>query len=238
MKNKDKYPIEDFDVLIEKKGEALLTFDCGDLGIRKKVDNSEDTFTAVRNTHNFFVEHNLINNDKKFNELKCVLRYLIPNKDQYIFFKKNKKYEEDISSYYKNYLRYFLLDYSKKEKTLYVQSSFLQFSEPHTLSLISTHLVSVNKIIFLGDLFECNLFPKSDEFNFKASPEYITNFLGHKKWFSPSLIIDEEVFDEGLYKNHLDDLVSARKFVNSKIKFEIFGATDKEKKCFDFAGLF
>ena len=68
--------------------------------------------------------------------------------------------------------------------------------------------------------------------------KYITNFLGHKKWFNHDLIIDEQFYKEGLYKNNLDDLVEARKFVDPKIKFEILGANEKEKKCFDFAGLF
>ena len=52
------------------------------------------------------------------------------------------------------------------------------------------------------------------------------------------LFIDEPVWDDGLFKNHLDLLVEARKFIDPKIKFEISGATEKEKKSFEFAGLF
>ena len=40
------------------------------------------------------------------------------------------------------------------------------------------------------------------------------------------------------FRNHLDYLVETRKFVDPKIKFEILSASEKEKKCFDFAGLF
>ena len=34
------------------------------------------------------------------------------------------------------------------------------------------------------------------------------------------------------------DRKETRKFVDPKIKFEILSASEKEKKCFDFAGLF
>ena len=46
------------------------------------------------------------------------------------------------------------------------------------------------------------------------------------------------VYDDGKYKNDLDYLLKARQFINPKIKFEILGATEKEKKCFESAGLF
>ena len=49
---------------------------------------------------------------------------------------------------------------------------------------------------------------------------------------------DEKFLDEGEYKNHLDDLLKVRQYVNPKIKFEIVGSDEKERKIFEFAGLF
>jgi len=235
--NKIKYPIfEDYDIEINKKS-AIFHFDGGDLGERKNVDNNEDISTADQKIHNFFVEHNLINNGKKFDSFGGILQYRIPNHDQYNFYLKNKKYEADYP-YEENYLHYDLIHYYKKSKLLHVSSSFLEDTEPHTLSLITEHLVSINKIQFYPTMSHSDLFPDSDDFQNDQCPQYITNFLGHKKWFNQGLYIDEPIFDDGKFKNHLDDLIEARKFIEPKIKFEIQGATEKEKKSFEFAGLY
>ena len=236
---KIKYLIEDeHDIEVNKKKIAIFDFDCGDLGERKNVDNNEDISTAGRKIHDFFVDHNLINNGKKLHDFGCVLRYTIPNPAQYNFYLKNKKYETDYPSHTGNFLSYDLIRYFKKGKLLSVSSSFLEDTEPHTLSLITEHLVSINKIEFYPTMSNCNLFHDEGDFQDSSSPQYITNFLGHKKWFNQGLHIDEPIFDEGKFKNHLDDLIKARKFVDPKIKFEILGATEKEKKSFEFAGLF
>jgi hypothetical protein len=240
---KDKYPIENHNIEINKKNIAIFHFDCGDLGERKNVDNNEDIRTAGQKVHDFFVEHNLINNGKKFHEFGCLLKYQIPDHDQYNFYLRNEQYpvkvnDSDYPSHPKNYLYYDLLHYYKKSKLLNVSSSFLDDTEPHTLSLITEHLVSINKIQFYPTISDCDLFPDSDDFQSDQCPKYITNFLGHKKWFNQGLYIDEPIFDDGMFKNHLDDLIETRKFIDPKIKFEIPGATEKEKKSFEFAGLF
>ena len=51
-------------------------------------------------------------------------------------------------------------------------------------------------------------------------------------------IIDEMFYDDGKYKNDLDYLLNVRQCTNPKIKFEILNATEKQKKCFESAGLF
>jgi len=234
---KKKLPIEDHDISIGKISSALFKFDFGDLGERKNVNNYIEISIAVERIHNFFVDHNL-NSRKKFSELNCFVSYMIPNKEQYKFFLKNKKYKKDYGNNMENYLDYNLINYSKKNKKLQVQSAFLEFSQPHTLSLITEHLEAIDKIMFYHTMSDCDLFPDSEEFQYSPCPKYITNFLGHKEWFNPGLYIDEQFFKEGLYKNHLDYLVETRKFVDPKIKFEILSASEKEKKCFDFAGLF
>ena len=234
---KNKYPIFDnFDIEINKK-KAILHFNGGDLGERKNIDNNEDISTADQKISDFIVEHNLTNNGKKFDSFGCLLSYTIPNHDQYTFYLKNKKYEADYP-YEENYLRYDLIHYYKKSKTLTVSSMFLEDAEPHTLSLITEHLVSINKIEFFPTISDCDLFPDSDDFQSDQCPKYITNFLGHKKWFNQGLYIDEPIFDDGKFKNHLDVLIEARKFIDPKIKFEIQGATEKEKKSFEYAGLY
>ena len=231
---KHKYPIENHDIRINEKNIAFFFFECGNLGERKNVNNNEDISTAVQKIHDFFVEHNLINNDKKIHDFGCLLQYQIPNHEQYNFYLENEQYNGD----YPSNLHYDLIHYYKEDKLLIVSSSFLEDAEPHTLSLITEHLVSINKIQFCPTVSDCDLFPDSDNFQNDQCPTYITDFLGHKKWFNQRLYIDEPIFDEGKFKNHLDDLIKARKFIDPKIKFEILGATEKEKKSFEFAGLF
>ena len=239
---KNKYPIfDDFEIEINKK-KAIFHFDGGDLGERKNIDNNEEIATAVQKIHNFIVEHNLANNGKKFDSFGCLLSYTIPNHDQYNFYLKNKKYEADYP-YESNYLHFDLLHYYKEKKMLWVPCSFLEDSETHSISLITEHLTSINKIKFSDTMLDCNLFAgygdeDKDDFEYSTRPKYITNTLGHKKWHHPVLFIDEPVWDDGLFKNHLDLLVEARKFIDPKIKFEISGASEKEKKCFESAGLF
>jgi len=235
---KKKFPIEEHDISIGKKSSAFFKFDFGDLGVRKNVDNYNEISIATERIHNFFVDHNMTNNNRKFSELNCLVSYMIPNEEQYQFFLKNKRYKKDYGHHTENYLNYNLFNYSKKNKQLQVQSAFLELSQPHTLSLITENLEEIDKIGFYNTGSDCDLFPDSEEFQYSPFPKYITNFLGHKKWFNHDLIIDEQFYKEGLYKNNLDDLVEARKFVDPKIKFEILGANEKEKKCFDFAGLF
>ena len=77
-----------------------------------------------------------------------------------------------------------------------------------------------------------------DDVDFHFEPKYVTNYLSHKTWFVSILIIDEMVYDDGKYKNHLDYLLKVRQCTNPKIKFEIVGATEKQKKCFESSGLF
>ena len=118
---KKKLPIEDHDISIGKRSSAFFKFDFGDLGERKNVDNYIEISIAVERIHNFFVAHNL-NNKKKFSELNCFVSYMIPNKEQYKFFLKNKKYKKDYGINMENYLDYNLINYSKKNKKLQVRS--------------------------------------------------------------------------------------------------------------------
>jgi len=217
------------------KGDAFLTYDGGDLGERNNIDNVDDIYDAVQNIHDFFVEHNYRNWKYSFKDFYAVLNYQIPNKHQYEYYKKNRKYEGNYPSV-ENTSRYFLLQYHQNKKTLYVTSAFLDYSEPNSLKLISKYMESIEKISFDNTYLECDMF--DDDAGFHFEPKYLTDYLGHKRWFNPSLIIDEKFLDEGEYKNHLDDLLKVRQYVNPKIKFEIVGSDEKERKIFEFAGLF
>ena len=148
--------------------------------------------------------------------------------------KKNKKYEANYPST-ENSARYFLLQYFQKSKTLHVTSAFLQLVESYIFELIPKYMESIEKITFDHTYLESDMF---DDVDFHFENEYVTNYLGHKKWYDSNLIIDQMVYDDGKYKNDLDYLLKARQFINPKIKFEILGATEKEKKCFESAGLF
>ena len=216
------------------KGFLELTYDGGDLGERNNIENNNDIYNVVENIDDFFREHNYRNWKYSFTDFYAVLNYQIPNKHQYEYFKKNKKYEANYPST-ENSARYFLLQYFQKSKTLHVTSAFLQFAEPNIFELITKYMESIEKISFDHTYLECDMF---DDVDFHFEPEYVTNYLGHKKWHDSNLIIDEMFYDDGKYKNDLDYLLKARQFINPKIKFEILGATEKEKKCFESAGLF
>ena len=120
-------------------------------------------------------------------------------------------------------------------KTLYVTSAFLEFANPNIFELITKYMESIEKISFDHTYLECDMF---DDVDFHFEPKYVTNYLGHKKWYNSNLFIDEIVYDDGIYKNHLDYLLKVRQCTNPKIKLEILGASEKEKKCFESAGLF
>ena len=216
------------------RGFLGLTYNGGDLGERNNVENNNDIYNVVENIDDFFTEHNYRNWKYSFTDFYAVLNYQIPNKHQYEYFKKNKKYEANYPST-ENSARYFLLQYFQKSKTLHVTSAFLQLVESYIFELIPKYMESIEKITFDHTYLESDMF---DDVDFHFEPEYVTNYLGHKKWHHPVLFIDEPVWDDGLFKNHLDLLVEARKFIDPKIKFEILGATEKEKKSFEFAGLF
>lgn len=216
------------------KGFLELTYDGGDLGERNNVENTNDIYNAVQNIDDFFREHNYRNWKYSFTDFYVVLNYQIPNKHQYEYFKKNKKYEGNYPSI-ENSARYFLLKYFQNTKTLYVTSAFLEFANPNIFELITKYMESIEKISFDHTYLECDMF---DDVDFHFEPKYVTNYLGHKKWYNSNLFIDEIVYDDGIYKNHLDYLLKVRQCTNPKIKFEILGASEKEKKCFESAGLF
>jgi hypothetical protein len=216
------------------KGFLGLTYNGGDLGERNNIENNNDIYNVVENIDDFFREHNYRNWKYSFTDFYAVLNYQIPNKHQYEYFKKNKKYEANYPST-ENSARYFLLQYFQKSKTLHVTSAFLQFAEPNIFELITKYMESIEKITFDHTYLESDMF---DDVDFHFEPEYVTNYLGHKKWHDSNLIIDEMFYDDGKYKNDLDYLLNIRQCTNPKIKFEILNATEKQKKCFESAGLF
>jgi hypothetical protein len=235
MKKKNKgYDITNNHDVDLSKGFLGLTYNGGDLGERNNVDNTNDIYNAVQNIEDFFTEHNYRNWKYSFTDFYAVLNYDIPHKHQYEYFKKNKKYEANYPST-ENSARYFLLQYFQNTKTLHVTSAFLQLVESYIFELIPKYMESIEKITFDHTYLESDMF---DDVDFHFENEYVTNYLGHKKWYDSNLIIDEMVYDDGKYKNDLDYLLKARQFINPKIKFEILGATEKEKKCFESAGLF
>ena len=235
MKKKNKgYDVTNNHDVDLSRGFLGLTYNGGDLGERNNVDNTNDIYNAVQNIEDFFTEHNYRNWKYSFTDFYAVLNYQIPNKHQYEYFKKNKKYEANYPST-ENSARYFLLQYFQKSKTLHVTSAFLQLVESYIFELIPKYMESIEKITFDHTYLESDMF---DDVDFHFENEYVTNYLGHKKWYDSNLIIDEMVYDDGKYKNDLDYLLNARQFINPKIKFEILGASEKEKKCFESAGLF
>ena len=235
MKKKNKvYDVTNNHDVDLSRGFLGLTYNGGDLGERNNVENNNDIYNVVENIDDFFTEHNYRNWKYSFTDFYAVLNYQIPNKHQYEYFKKNKKYEANYPST-ENSARYFLLKYFQKSKMLHVTSSFLQFAEPNIFELITKYMESIEKITFDHTYLESDMF---DDVDFHFKPEYVTNYLGHKKWHDSNLIIDEMFYDDGKYKNDLDYLLNARQFTNPKIKFEILGASEKEKKCFESAGLF
>ena len=234
MKKNKGYDVTNNHDVDLSRGFLGLTYNGGDLGERNNVDNTNDIYNAVENINDFFREHNYRNWKYSFTDFYAVLNYQIPNKHQYEYFKKNKKYEANYPST-ENSARYFLLQYFQKSKTLHVTSAFLQLVESYIFELIPKYMESIEKITFDHTYLESDMF---DDVDFHFENEYVTNYLGHKKWYDSNLIIDEMVYDDGKYKNDLDYLLNARQFINPKIKFEILGATEKEKKCFESAGLF
>lgn len=234
MKKNKGYDVTNNHDVDLSRGFLGLAYNGGDLGERNNVDNTNDIYNAVQNIEDFFTEHNYRNWKYSFTDFYAVLNYDIPHKHQYEYFKKNKKYEANYPST-ENSARYFLLQYFQKSKTLHVTSAFLQLVESYIFELIPKYMESIEKITFDHTYLESDMF---DDVDFHFENEYITNYLGHKKWYDSNLIIDEMVYDDGKYKNDLDYLLKARQFVNPKIKFEILGATEKEKKCFESAGLF
>lgn len=234
MKKNKGYDVTNNHDVDLSRGFLGLTYNGGDLGERNNVDNTNDIYNAVQNIEDFFTEHNYRNWKYSFTDFYAVLNYDIPHKHQYEYFKKNKKYEANYPST-ENSARYFLLQYFQKSKTLHVTSAFLQLVESYIFELIPKYMESIEKITFDHTYLESDMF---DDVDFHFENEYVTNYLGHKKWYDSNLIIDEMVYDDGKYKNDLDYLLKARQFVNPKIKFEILGATEKEKKCFESAGLF
>ena len=234
MKKNKGYDVTNNHDVDLSRGFLGLTYNGGDLGERNNVDNTNDIYNAVQNIEDFFTEHNYRNWKYSFTDFYAVLNYDIPHKHQYEYFKKNKKYEANYPST-ENSARYFLLQYFQKSKTLHVTSAFLQLVESYIFELIPKYMESIEKITFDHTYLESDMF---DDVDFHFENEYVTNYLGHKKWYDSNLIIDEMVFDEGKYKNDLDYLLNVRQCTNPKIKFEILGATEKEKKCFESAGLF
>lgn len=234
MKKNKGYDVTNNHDVDLSRGFLGLAYNGGDLGERNNVDNTNDIYNAVQNIEDFFTEHNYRNWKYSFTDFYAVLNYDIPHKHQYEYFKKNKKYEANYPST-ENSARYFLLQYFQKSKTLHVTSAFLQLVESYIFELIPKYMESIEKITFDHTYLESDMF---DDVDFHFENEYVTNYLGHKKWYDSNLIIDEMVYDDGKYKNDLDYLLKARQFVNPKIKFEILGATEKEKKCFESAGLF
>lgn len=234
MKKNKGYDVTNNHDVDLSRGFLGLTYNGGDLGERNNVDNTNDIYNAVQNIEDFFTEHNYRNWKYSFTDFYAVLNYDIPHKHQYEYFKKNKKYEANYPST-ENSARYFLLQYFQKSKTLHVTSAFLQLVESYIFELIPKYMESIEKITFDHTYLESDMF---DDVDFHFENEYVTNYLGHKKWYDSNLIIDEMVYDDGKYKNDLDYLLKARQFINPKIKFEILGATEKEKKCFESAGLF
>ena len=234
MKKNKGYDVTNNHDVDLSRGFLGLTYNGGDLGERNNVDNTNDIYNAVQNIEDFFTEHNYRNWKYSFTDFYAVLNYDIPHKHQYEYFKKNKKYEANYPST-ENSARYFLLQYFQNTKTLHVTSAFLQLVESYIFELIPKYMESIEKITFDHTYLESDMF---DDVDFHFENEYVTNYLGHKKWYDSNLIIDEMVYDDGKYKNDLDYLLKARQFVNPKIKFEILGATEKEKKCFESAGLF
>ena len=234
MKKNKGYDVTNNHDVDLSRGFLGLTYNGGDLGERNNVDNTNDIYNAVQNIEDFFTEHNYRNWKYSFTDFYAVLNYDIPHKHQYEYFKKNKKYEANYPST-ENSARYFLLQYFQKSKTLHVTSAFLQLVESYIFELIPKYMESIEKITFDHTYLESDMF---DDVDYHFENEYVTNYLGHKKWYDSNLIIDEMVYDDGKYKNDLDYLLKARQFINPKIKFEILGATEKEKKCFESAGLF
>ena len=235
MKKKNKgYDVTNNHDVDLSRGFLGLTYNGGDLGERNNVENNNDIYNVVENIDDFFTEHNYRNWKYSFTDFYAVLNYQIPNKHQYEYFKKNKKYEANYPST-ENSARYFLLQYFQKSKTLHVTSAFLQFAEPNIFELITKYMESIEKISFDHTYLESDMF---DDVDFHFEPEYVTNYLGHKKWHDSNLIIDEMFYDDGKYKNDLDYLLNIRQCTNPKIKFEILNATEKQKKCFESAGLF
>ena len=234
MKKNKGYDVTNNHDVDLSRGFLGLAYNGGDLGERNNVDNTNDIYNAVQNIEDFFTEHNYRNWKYSFTDFYAVLNYDIPHKHQYEYFKKNKKYEANYPST-ENSARYFLLQYFQKSKTLHVTSAFLQLVESYIFELIPKYMESIEKITFDHTYLESDMF---DDVDFHFENEYVTNYLGHKKWYDSNLIIDEMVYDDGKYKNDLDYLLKARQFINPKIKFEILGATEKEKKCFESAGLF
>ena len=107
---KKKFPIEEHDISIGKRSSAFFKFDFGDLGVRKNVDNYIEISIAIERIHNFFVDHNLTNNNKKFKKwenrpkpnpkLKIGLKYIKENFNLDLFLNKieekgNYKYRND-----------------------------------------------------------------------------------------------------------------------------------------------
>ena len=235
MKKKNKvYDVTNNHDVDLSRGFLGLTYNGGDLGERNNIENNNDIYNVVENIDDFFTEHNYRNWKYSFTDFYAVLNYDIPHKHQYEYFKKNKKYEDNYP-FTENNAGYFLLQYFQKSKTLHVTSAFLQLAEPIIFELITKYMESIEKISFDHTYLESDMF---DDVDFHFKPEYVTNYLGHKKWHDSNLIIDEMFYDDGKYKNDLDYLLNARQFTNPKIKFEILGASEKEKKCFESAGLF
>ena len=214
MKKKNKgYDITNNHDVDLSKGFLGLTYNGGDLGERNNVDNTNDIYNAVQNIEDFFTEHNYRNWKYSFTDFYAVLNYDIPHKHQYEYFKKNKKYEANYPST-ENSARYFLLQYFQKSKTLHVTSAFLQLVESYIFELIPKYMESIEKITFDHTYLESDMF---DDVDFHFENEYVTNYLGHKKWYDSNLIIDEMVYDDGKYKNDLDYLLKVIQFINPKI---------------------
>ena len=245
-----KYSLEDNSYKLlnnnpKDKNGLYLDFHGGDLGTRKNVDNMSDIYEAIQKGKNYFVEHNLLNNDKKFNEFFLFLTYGVPQCGEYEYLLKHKKYPKDDDPIPQNNFFFDLASYRENEKTLFISTSILQFSEEHTISLMVENLISVEKVSFVDTVVNASEIFESEEGNYWNfdydvinCPEHITVYLKQKKWEHAFLNIEDEFFDKGKFKNHLDLMLKARKFVDPKVKFEILGATDKQKKILKFAELY
>ena len=245
---KNEYPIDNSykslsDKLKDKNG-LYLSFHGGDLGIRKNIDNIDDIYKSIQKGKNYFVEHNLLNNDKKLNEFYLYVTYQVPQINEYEYLLKNKKYPNNEDPIPENNFHFDLASYNEKSKNLFISNSILEFSDEHFISLIVENLVSVKKALFTDTVVDCSEIFESKEGNYwnynidyKSRPKHITEYLKQQKWEHTFLDIENQFLDKGRFKNHLDSMLEARKFVDPKVKFEISGATEQEKKLLKLAGL-
>ena len=240
MKSRNKYPYfnkKDSIHLMktELKDAFVCAFEGGDLLKRGTVLKCEDVWGSLDFLYPHLVKL-LKTKKKKFKSFHWLIKYYVPNENQIRYYKKNKKYKNNIEQS-AHLLEPISSNYNDNKKLNVSLDLFL--TDNHTVKF--PHGKTIESIVLASKLLK-----DLKEINFKLG--FLQNGLPYYGWLKPSFSQDKYLLDkldqwawfaetlqiktlfDKKYRSDLTALLYLRKKISSKIKFTFYKLDKTETK--------